>query len=213
MYRKVVIGLLAIIALAMFSCSGKKHDANYYMEMVDSIRKAEEVAAIHKKAGIYMDPVEAWFDTLNVHTLPIRSAGTDIQEIGRFTVVPMDINQNFGFPVSAKLRAIALPMVFHRPVVLLAEMLDSVTPRLMVYTMDRKRHVSIDQLCIYDQKDENRQDKRGLVYQEYYITSKYEILLLTFFRPQDETKEPELLKSKKYVISQEGRFEEQEIEL
>ena len=93
--------------------------------MVDSIRKAEQVKEIQQKAGIYNDPVEAWFDTLGIHTLPIKSAGAEIWEIGHFSPVPMDINENFGYSASAKLKALGLPSAYRRRVVMVAEMVPA----------------------------------------------------------------------------------------
>lgn len=212
MYRKVVIGILALTALTMMSCGGKKRDAAYYMEMVDSIRKAEQVKEIQQKAGIYNNPVEAWFDTLNIHTLPIKTAGSEIWEIGHFSSVPMTVNEYFGYPPSAKLKALALPSAYRLPVVMLAEMVDSVTPKLYLYTMSKK-HQPIDQLTLYEKKDLERPDDFGKTYMEYYITSKYEIMLLMYYQSHNEDKEPELLNSRKFIINKEGKFEEAIIEL
>jgi len=211
-YQKVVIGLVAVTVLAMVSCGGKKHDAEYYMEIVDSIRKAEQVKEIQQKAGINKNPVEVWFDTLHIRTLPIRTAGTEIWEIGDFSSVPMGVNERFGYNVSAKLKAMSLPTAYRRPVVLLAEMVDSITPRLYVFTMDKK-YQPIDELLIYEKKDQDRSDDFGQTYTEYFITSKYEITLLTYYQSHDSTKKPELLHSRRYVINREGKFEEVIIEL
>ncbi len=196
----------------MVSCGGKKRDAAYYMEKVDSIRKAEQVKEIQQKAGINKNPVEAWFDTLTIRTLPIKTAGAEIWEIGDFASVPMIINENFGYDVSAKLKAMSLPTAYRRPVVLLAEMVDSITPRLYVYTMDKK-YQPIDQLLIYEKKDLDRSDDFGQTYTEYYITSKYEITLLTYYQSHDVEIKPELLNSRRYVINREGKFDEVIIEL
>ena len=185
LYNKVTLGVLASLALFMMSCGGKKHDAAYYMDMVDSIRKAEQVKEIQQKAGIYNDPVEAWFDTLGIHTLPIKSAGAEIWEIGHFSPVPMDINENFGYSASAKLKALGLPSAYRRRVVMVAEMVDSVTPRL----------------------------DYGETYMEYYITSKYEIMLLLYYQSHHQDQKPELLNSRRFVINKDGQFEETIIEL
>ena len=181
------------MALFMMSCGGKKHDAAYYMDMVDSIRKAEQVKEIQQKAGIYNDPVEAWFDTLGIHTLPIKSAGAEIWEIGHFSPVPMDINENFGYSASAKLKALGLPSA-------------------MLYTMDKK-YQPIDQLTIYEKKDNDRTDDYGETYMEYYITSKYEIMLLLYYQSHHQDQKPELLNSRRFVINKDGQFEETIIEL
>ena len=212
MYSKVVIGVLTVVTCAMVSCGGNRRDAAYYMEKVDSIRKAEQVKEIQQKAGIYNNPVDAWFDTLAIHTLPIRSAGSELWQIGHFVSVPMSINEYFGYPVSAKLKAMALPTAYRRPVIMLAEMVDSITPILYLYTMDKK-HQPIDQLKLYEQRSEDRSDDFGQTYMDYYITSKYEITILMYYQSHHEDWEPELLNSQRYLISKDGRFEETIIEL
>lgn len=210
--HKLLLGALFLLVTSAFSCNSRKHDAAYYMEMVDSIRKAEQVKEIQQKAGIHSDPVEAWFDTLAIHTLPVKSAGSELWQIGHFVKVPMTINEHFGYPVSAKLQVLALPNAYRRPVVMVAEMVDSVTPRLFLYTMDKK-HLPIDQLCIYEQKSEDRMDDFGQTYMEYYITSKYEITLMMYYQSHNEERKAELLNSRRYLINKEGKFEETIIEL
>ena len=214
MKNTMKIEMLAIMALIliMASCGGRKHDAEYYMAMVDSIRKAEQVKEIQQKAGIYDDPVEAWFDTLQLRTLPIQSAGTDLALLGGFIAVPMNVNEHFGYNVSAKLKAMKLPSAYRKEVILLAEMVDSVTPRLQLYTMDKK-HMPIDQLCIYEQNQEKRENDSGINYLEYFITTKYEITLMMYYQSRDNERKPELLNSRRFIINKEGMFEETIIEL
>ena len=211
-YNKVCLGVLLVVAAAMVSCGGKKRDAAYYMEMVDSIRKAEQVKEIQQRSGIYTDPVEAWFDTLQIHTLPIRTAGSHLEQIGSFVSVPAIVNEHFGYPVSAHLKALGLPSAYRRQVVMVAEMVDSITPVLRLYTMDKK-HQPIDFLTIYEQTPEDRPDDFGQRFMEYYITSKYEITLLNFYQSHDTGRRPELLNSRRYLITKEGKFEETIIEL
>lgn len=210
--RKVVIFCICLLAVLLLSCNGRKRDAAYYMEMVDSIRKAETVKDIQQKAGIYDNPVDAWFDTLAIHTLPIKSAGSDLWQIGHFVSVPMTINECFGYPVSAHLKALALPKAYRRPVFMVAEMVDSITPRLYLYTMDSHRQ-PIDHLCIYEQKDNDREDDFGQTAMEYYITSKYEITLIIYYQSHDRERKPELLNSRRFIINRDGMFEETIIEL
>ena len=210
--KKIPLFILSCVMVLLLSCGGKKRDAAYYMEKVDSIRKAETVKDIQQMAGIYDNPVDAWFDTLAIHTLPIKSAGSDIGLIGHFVAVPMTINENFGYPVSAHLKALALPTAYRRSVILLAEMVDSITPRLYLYTMDSK-HQPIAQLCIYQQKDANHVEDLGQTTMEYYITTKYEITLLTFYQSHDQEQKPELINSRRYIINRDALFEETIIEL
>ena len=210
--RNGVFFCTCLLTVLLLSCKGRKHDADYYMAMVDSIRKAETVKDIQKKAVIYDNPVDAWFDTLAIHTLPVKSAGAEIWQIGHFVSVPMTINEYFGYPVSAHLKALALPKAYRRPVFMVAEMVDSITPRLYLYTMD-SRHQPIDQLCIYEQKDEDREDDFGQTAMEYYITSQYEITLIIYYQSHDRERKPELVNSRRFIINRDGMFEETIIEL
>ena len=124
----------------------------------------------------------------------------------------MTINEYFGYPVSAHLKALALPKAYRRPVFMVAEMIDSITPRLYLYTMD-SRHQPVDQLCIYEQKDEDREDDFGHTAMEYYVTSKYEITLIIYYQSHDRERKPELVNSRRYIINRDGMFEETIIEL
>lgn len=201
---------MLLLALLTLSCGNKKHDAAYYEQMVDSIRRAEQVQQIQKQAGIYENPIEAWFDTLRLHTLPIQTAGADIERIGTFATVPLSVNENFGYSGDAHLKAMALPAIHHRQVILLCEMQDSITPALYLYTMDKQHH-PIDMLNIYHQEEVNHDTDNGLTYNEYFITSHYEITVMRYFKGH-EVEKPQLEEARRYTISKDGMFEELPIE-
>lgn len=209
--KKIAGFLLFLSALLTLSCGNKKHDAAYYEQMVDSIRRAEQVQEIQKTAGIYENPIEAWFDTLHLHTLPIQTAGSDIEKIGDFVQVPLSLNEKFGYPSNAHLKAMALPSRYRSQVILLCEMQDSITPALYLYTMDKK-HQPVDMLCIYHQEKVSHETDNGLSYHEYFITSQYEITVMRYFKGQ-ETVKPQLEEARRYTINKDGMFEEQPIEL
>lgn len=202
---------LLLLALLTLSCGNKKHDAAYYEQMIDSIRRAEQLKEIQKQTGIYENRIEAWFDTLRLHTLPIQTAGADIERIGDFAVVPVSANEYFGYPADAHLKAMALPSMHRRQVILLCEMQDSITPALYLYTMDKKHH-PVDMLNIYHQETINRKNDQGMTYNEYYITSHYEITVIRYFKGHEDVK-PQLEEARRYTISKDGMFEEQPIEM
>ena len=202
---------LLLLALLTLSCGNKKHDAAYYEQMIDSIRRAEQLKEIQKQTGIYENPIEAWFDTLRLHTLPIQTAGADIERIGDFAVVPVSANDYFGYPADAHLKAMALPSMHRRQVILLCEMQDSITPALYLYTMDKKHH-PVDMLNIYHQETIHRKNDQGMTYNEYYITSHYEITVMRYFKGHEDVK-PQLEEARRYTISKDGMFEEQPIEM
>lgn len=202
---------LLLLALLTLSCGNKKHDAAYYEQMIDSIRRAEQLKEIQKQTGIYENPIEAWFDTLRLHTLPIQTAGADIERIGDFAVVPVSANEYFGYPADAHLKAMALPSMHRRQVILLCEMQDSITPALYLYTMDKQHH-PVDMLNIYHQETIHRKNDQGMTYNEYYITSHYEITVMRYFKGHEDVK-PQLEEARRYTISKDGMFEEQPIEM
>ena len=199
---------LLLLALLTLSCGNKKHDLAYYEQMVDSIRRAEQVKEIQKQANIYENPIEAWFDTLRLHTLPIQTVGADIELLGNFVAVPVPANEYFGYPADAHLKAMALPSMYRKQVILLCEMQDSITPALYLYTMNKK-HQPIDMLNIYHQ--ETNED-HGMTYNEYFITSHYEITIMRYFKGHEAVK-PQIEEARRYTISKDGMFEEQPIEL
>ena len=199
---------LLLLALLRLSCGNKKHDLAYYEQMVDSIRRAEQVKEIQKQANIYENPIEAWFDTMRLHTLPIQTVGADIELLGNFVAVPVPANEYFGYPADAHLKAMALPSMYRKQVILLCEMQDSITPALYLYTMNKK-HQPIDMLNIYHQ--ETNED-HGMTYNEYFITSHYEITIMRYFKGHEAVK-PQIEEARRYTISKDGMFEEQPIEL
>ena len=209
--RRTAVWMLLLLVLLTMSCGNRKHDVAYYEQMVDSIRRAEQVKDIQQKAGIYDNPIEAWFDTLRLHTLPIQSAAGDVESIGDFVMVPLSVNENFGYPSSAHLKAMALPSMNQHQVILLCEMQDSITPALYLYTMDKTHH-PVDMLCIYHQEKVNGEIDEGLEYDEYFITSHYEITVMRYFQEDLETK-PQLESARRYTINKAGMFEEQPIEM
>lgn len=212
--RKIVVSLVAMLAFLTASCGGRRHDQAYYEQMIDSIRKAEQVKEIERQAGISTsnDPVGTWLDTLRLRTLPIKNAGDDLVQLGDFVKVPMPINEYLGYPVSAKLRAMALPRKHRHDVLLVAEMKDSITPTLYIFTMDKK-HYPIDQLCVYEKTPEKRQDDFGENLMGYYVTSNYEITVMLFYQSHNHERKPELLDSRRYIINRDGKFEETFTEL
>lgn len=211
--KKLALFLMFASVIAMLSCNGKRHDLAYYERMVDSIRRAEQVKEIEKQAGLHKDPAKEWFDTLHLVSLPIETAGSDVDRIASFTSVPMKLNENFGFPVSAHLKAVALPSYFHHQVVMLCEMQDSVTPALYLYTMDQRRQ-PIDILTLYNEKAEARgEEDFGLTYNEYFITSKYEIVVMRYFQSRERKRQAVLEQTRLFTINRDGLFEEQVIEL
>lgn len=198
--------------MLMASCGQKKKDAAYYELMVDSIRKAEQVKEIRRQAGITDgDPLEEFFLSLSLRTLPLQSEGRKWERLGEFAKVPRVLNEHFGYLSNAELQVLSMPKAGRHHVVMLLEMQDSITPTLFLYTMDG-RHQMVDQLCIYEEKAEDRPTDFGKTSMDYYITSNWEITLMKYYLSHEATS-PELEETRRYIINKEGKFEEVIIEL
>lgn len=198
--------------MLMASCGQKKKDAAYYELMVDSIRKAEQVKEIRRQAGITDgDPLEEFFLSLSLRTLPLQSEGRKWERLGEFAKVPRVLNEHFGYLSNAELQVLSMPRAGRHHVIMLLEMQDSITPTLFLYTMDG-RHQMVDQLCIYEEKAEDRPTDFGKTFMDYYITSNWEITLMKYYLSHEATS-PELEETRRYIINKEGKFEEVIIEL
>ncbi len=211
--RKFVFFCVILGVLTASSCRQKKHDVAYYEQMVDSIRKAEQVKEMRRKAGLKDGhPLDVFLRTLSHRSLPVQTEGGDWQNLGEFTKVPSTLNEYFGYLSGAELRAMAMPKVDNHPVIMLLEMVDSVTPSLYLYTMD-SHHNAVDQLCIYEECSEDREKDFGKTKLAYFITSNYEISIIKYYQSHDESKKSVIEDARRYIINREGKFEEVTIEL
>jgi hypothetical protein len=209
--RYITLSILIPLVLALLSCGQRKRDAVFYEQMVDSIRKAEQLEEMKRQAGVYDDPVEAFFDTLALRPLPINSERSQFAKIGRFGKVTPSVASLLGYPVGSRLKALLLPKVHGLHALLLAEQQDSVTSALYLYTLDRE-YQPIDHLCLYEERDEDRADDFGKLLMDYYVTSSYEVTLLYYYVSQT-THKSETEQTRRFQLTADGRFEEVVIEI
>jgi hypothetical protein len=209
--KRSMLWILIPLVLTLLSCGQRKRDAVFYEQMVDSIRKAEQLEEMKRQAGVYDDPVEAFFDTLQLRPLPINSERGDFDRIGHFGKVPPSVTSMLGYPVSTQLKALMLPKVHGHHALLLSEQLDSITSTLYLYTLDRD-YQPIDHLCLYEERDEDRADDFGKLIMDYYVTSAYEVSLLYTYQ-SSTTHKTEEEQSRRFQLTADGRFEEVVIEI
>ena len=209
--KRSLLWILIPLALTLLSCGQRKRDAVFYEQMVDSIRKAEQLIEMKRQAGVYDDPVDAFFDTLQLRPLPIKSERGDFAKIGRFGRVPLSVISQLGYPVDTRLKALMLPKVHGLHAMLLTEQLDSVTSNLYLYTLDR-HYQPIDHLCLYEERDEDRAEDFGKLLMDYYVTSEYEVTILYFYESL-RTHKTEAEQTRRFQLTEDGRFEEVVIEI
>ena len=202
-----IVAVLAVMLL-MFSCGNRKNAADYE-GMIDSIRKAEVEKELLKPTA--SDPVVAFFDSLSIKSVPMKYSPEFVEYLPQMKKIPPVYNTRFDYESNVELYAVRLPSYQNYHMILLGEKLDSTNVSLYLCTMNQE-YVLVDRLCVYEQKIEDRNGKLGLMRQEYYITSKYEVTLVSYFRGEDDDKESELAACR-YIINKEGNFEEVIIEL
>lgn len=208
MKKITYIACLLTALLFVFSCGNKKSAADYE-QMIDSIRKAEVAQELLKPTA--NDPVLAFFDTLGMKSVPMKYSVEFVEYLPQMKKVPVVFNSRFDYESDVDLYVVKLPSYQHYHMMLLAEKLDSVSSTLYLCTMNQE-YVLVDRLCLYEQKVENRNGHLGVLRQEYYITSQYEITLVNYFRSEEDEKDTET-SATRYKINKEGNFEEVIIEL
>lgn len=208
MKKITYIAVLLAVLLFSYSCGNRKN-ASDYAQMIDSIRKAEVAEELLKPTS--NDPVIAFFDTLSMKSVPMKYDVSFVEYLPQMKKVPSAFNSRFDYESNVELLAVKLPSYKNYHMMLLAEKLDSTTTTLYLCTMSQE-YVLVDRLCIYEQKIENRDGRLGVMRQDYYVTSHYEVTLVSYFKGEDDEEESEVAACR-YVINKEGNFEEAVIEL
>lgn len=200
--------VLAVVILTAIACGNRKNAADY-AGMIDSIRRAEvEKDLLKPSVG---DPVVAFFDSLAMKSVPMKYTPEFVEYLPQMKEVPAAYNSRFDYESNVELLAVKLPSYHHYHMMLIAEKLDSTNVSLYLCTMNQE-YVLVDRLCIYEQKIENKDGRLGVMRQDYYVTSQYEVTLVSYFRGEDDEEESEVTACR-YVINKEGNFEEVILEL
>lgn len=206
---KKITYIVVLMAMVMaYSCGNRKNAADYD-GMIDSIRRAEAAKELLKPVS--NDPVMAFMDSLSIKSVPMKYSMEFVEYLPQMTKVPVTFNSRFDYESNIALYAVKLPSYKDYHMMLLAEKVDSTTTTLYLCTMNQE-YVLVDRLCLYEQKIENRDGKLGVMRQEYYVTSQYEVTLVSYFRGEEDEEESETAACR-YVINKEGNFEEVIIEL
>ncbi len=209
MKKLTLIFVMTAGLVCVFSCGNRKNAADY-ADMLDSIRKAEvEQELLKPTAG---DPVIAFFDSLEMKSMPMKYTPEFVEYLPQMRKVPATFNSRFDYESNVDLYAVKLPPYKHFHMMMVGEKVDSVSTALYLCTMNQE-YVLVDRLCIYEQKIEERDGHLGLMRQEYYVTSGYEVTLVSYFRGEEEDAEDEEVAACRYVVNKEGNFEEVIIEL
>ncbi len=205
----LMVGVFLCAISLIISCGNKKTAADY-QGMIDSIRRAEVAKQLLKPSGV-SDPVLAFFDSLSLKSLPTKYSPMFVDYLPQMEKVPSVFNGRFDYESNVDLYAIKLPSYYGYHLMMIAEKLDSTQTSLYLCTMNQE-YVLVDRLQIYEQKVMDKNGQLGLMRKEYYITSNYEITLISIYRGENEEADQEE-SARRYFVNKEGNFEETIIEL
>ena len=194
----------AFLLALLSSCGNSQQRVQKYEQMVDSIRKSEQVRQMERQSGIGESPLTVYFDTLQYHSLPIRSGDDPSIIVSQCEKALPSFSLLLGFDASDEVRVLRLPRSGRFNVCLASHKGADESPVVYLFTLNRSLRV-VDMLCIYERKAVERVDDSGQTESEFFITSNYEITVVERFK-SDGDKRNELFQTHRHTISDEGRF-------
>lgn len=214
MDKKFAVFLVScILALGLQSCSNRSADAQL-LAKVDSLRRAETARLALQKnrqeavrqsaspvSGLLMCSLPLTFSEGFIEVLP------DFMEVSAADIDSPHLEDQF-----STLRALCLPPSQKFYVILVAG--DDNKHRRFLYaeTFSRETGRMVDWIQIYRNVEGSNNKMNGVNTTEFSITSKYEIYLEHYFSSGD-TIQHRFVNAQRYLISSDGHFVEQPIEI
>lgn len=184
MSTKLVI--FSSLVLALVAC-GNKMSSGQLQQKLDSIAKVEAVERLEAQ-GIRLDtdvsPIQLFFDSLNLQSLPIRYSADYVKYLPNYKSVPYELVRFMNFEGRTDPKAIALPESAGTRLMILAADEGDGLYSLWLYSLDTD-YMPVDKLCLYaTSKAEKELDDEALpedkLIQDFVITSDYEVRLTDY---------------------------------
>lgn len=186
--RKIVMGLMVVMLVLSSACGNKKQMSPEEMQhKLDSIARLENIERL-KAQGINLDadanPIQLFYDSLNIQPLPIRYSEDYVKYLPAYKVVPAELAAYMGLEGRVEPKAISLPeTVGTRLMVLAADEGDNLYS-LWLYSLDAD-YMPVDKLCLYatsknEAKENEIADPDDKLIQDFVVTSDYEIRLTDY---------------------------------
>ena len=180
--RRVSWGVLVLAVLVLGACKNNRLSPEQMQQKLDSIAKLEAKEKLEAQ-GIYLDrdvsPVQLFYDSLGLQTLPIRYSEDYVKFLPGYKVVPAELASFMGLEGRIEPKAISLPETAGaRLMILAADEGDG------LYSLDDE-YMPVDKLSLYatskeDVKENELADPEDKLIQDFVITSDYEIRLTDY---------------------------------
>jgi hypothetical protein len=156
-------------------------------QKLDSIAKLEAKEKLEAQ-GIHLDrdvsPVQLFYDSLGIQTLPIRYSEDYVKFLPGYKVVPAELASFMGLEGRIEPKAISLPETAGAKLMILAADEGDGLYSLWLYSLDDE-FMPVDKLSLYatskeDAKENELADPENQLIQDFVITSDYEIRLTDY---------------------------------
>ena len=185
--RRVSLGVLVLAVLVFGACKNNRLSPEQMQQKLDSIAKLEAKEKLEAQ-GIHLDrdvsPVQLFYDSLGLQTLPIRYSDDYVRFLPGYKVVPAELAAFMGLEGRIEPKAISLPETAGARLMILAADEGDGLYSLWLYSLDDE-YMPVDKLSLYatskeDAKENEVADPEDQLIQDFVITSDYEIRLTDY---------------------------------
>ena len=185
--KQLKVLFLPLVLLALFAACGNRQSPADIQKKLDSIARIETIEQLEMQGihiGRDISPIQLFFDSLNLQTLPVRYSEDYVKYLPNYTSVPYELVKFMNFEGRTDPKAIALPESAGARLIILAADEGDGLYSLWLYSLDDD-YMPVDKLCLYatskEEKEENDlaapEDK---LIQDFVITSDYEVRLTDY---------------------------------
>ena len=202
------IGLVAVVVLA--SCRNNNRLTPEQMQYkLDSIAKIENIERLEAQ-GIRFDkdvsPIQLFYDSLNLQTLPISYTEDYVRFLPAFKPIPSEILHYMDLQGYNEPKAVCLPESMSARLILVATDESPHLYSVWLYSLNDD-YMPVDKLCLYAIEDKSDEIDPEEFIQFFSITSDYEIRLLDYSKKKYKTNYEEI-----YYVDSSRKFQMRETE-
>ena len=178
--------IVSVLITLLTACFHRRPSAAELQHKIDSVQTLE--AAEHlRRQGINLEevsPLQVFFDSLAIQTLPISYSEDYMKLLPNYEVVPVSIMSFLELEGRVAPKAVALPETLGMRLMLLAADVEDGEYELWLYSLDND-YFPVDKLLLYEpQKFSSSKLKMDPQETYFSITSDYEVRIVEYI---DET--------------------------
>ena len=187
MIHQKVFSIALLGVLLLMACGNKQQTPGDLQRKLDSIAKIETIEKLEMQGvhiGRDISPIQLFFDSLNIQSLPVRYSEDYVKYLPNYTSVPYELVKFMNFEGRTDPKAIALPESAGSRLMILAADEGDGLYSLWLYSLDDD-FMPVDKLCLYATSKEEKKENdlaapEDKLIQDFVITSDYEVRLTDY---------------------------------